>query len=327
MIRLLVAGGLHPTGETLLERLKTQGVDVTYVTDPAPTAYLPYLPQADALVLRTQPLTAEMIATAPDLKIVSRHGVGYDAVDVDALSARGIGLAIVGDVNSISVAEQAMMMMLAGAKQALEAHFATRGSEGFDWNWRNLLRAREMYNKRLLIIGYGRIGRRLAKMADGFGMHISAYDPYLSQMGAWPEGAAQELTDLSAALAEADFISVHIPAAKGALLDRAAYGKMKRGVVICNTARGGVVDEAALLAALKDGTVAAAGLDVFQSEPPAIDNPLFSDPRVILSPHIGGLSNEAAERMACACVENALNFIEGRIDAALIVNHEAINGS
>ena len=97
--------------------------------------------------------------------------------------------------------------------------------------------------------------------------------------------------------------------------------------MICNTARGGVVDEAALLAALKDGTVAAAGLDVFQSEPPALDNPLFSDPRVILSPHIGGLSNEAAERMACACVENALNFIEGRIDPALIVNHEAINGS
>ncbi|MCV2875686.1 hydroxyacid dehydrogenase [Rhodobacteraceae bacterium XHP0102] len=326
MTRLLVAGALHPTGEALLERIKTQGVEVTYVTDPAPTAYLPHLPQADALVLRTQPLTAEMIATAPDLRVVSRHGVGYDAVDVAALSARNIALCIVGDVNSISVAEQAMMMMLAGAKQALAAHYATKGAEGFDWHWRNLLRAREVYDKRLLIIGYGRIGRRLARMADAFGMRISAYDPYLSQSGSWPDGPASAVTDLDAALAEADFISVHIPAAKGALLDAAAFAKMKRGVVICNTARGGVVDEAALLEALNNGTVAAAGLDVFQSEPPALDNPLFCDPRVILSPHIGGLSNEAAERMACACVENALNFIEGRIDPALIVNHEAING-
>ena len=312
MPHLLIAGILHDSGVKLLEQ-----ADVTfdYVKDISEASYAPLIAKADALVIRTQPLSAATIAMAGKLQIVSRHGVGFDAVDVAALNARRIPLCIVGDVNSVSVAEQAMLLILAATKRMVRAHDAvTRGG----WEWRNRLEAGEVSGKALLILGYGRAGRHLARMAAGFGMQVAAYDPPLAGAG-WPEGVAR-VDDLLAGLAVADVVSVHMPKGDRPVIGVAELAVMKPSAVLVNTARGGLVDEAALLVALQGGRPAAAGLDVFEQEPPGVDNPLFALDQVVTSPHIAGLTRESAERMAVASVQNVLDFFAGRLDPALIVN-------
>lgn len=316
MPHLLVAGKLHPAGEALLRDLPARGITVDYVEEVSEPSYAPLIRKADALVIRTQPLSAATIALAERLKVVSRHGVGYDSVDLAALNARGIALTIVGDVNSISVAEHAMMQLLAAAKRVLPADRAVR--EPNQWGWRNRLEQQEISGKNLLIIGYGRTGQRLARMATGFEMNVRAHDPYLSRKG-WPEGPVAEIADLDEGLAWADCISIHVPKADKPTLGAHEIALMKPGVILANTARGGVVDEAALAKALASGHVGAAGVDVFDDEPP-LASPLFAHPTAVLSPHIAGLTAECGERMAIASIRNALNYLDGTIDNSLIVN-------
>ncbi|HQU69493.1 MAG TPA: hydroxyacid dehydrogenase [Albidovulum sp.] len=319
MTHLLVAGKLHPVGEALLRDLPARGVTVDYVEDISEPSYAPLIGKADALVIRTQPLSAATIAAAGKLKVVSRHGVGYDAVDVAALNARGIGLTIVGDVNSISVAEHAMMQLLAAAKRVLRADHAVR--DPAQWGWRNRLEQREISGKRLLIIGYGRIGRHLARMAEGFRMEARAHDPFLERAG-WPAGNVAPVTDLNEGLAWADCISIHVPRGDRPTLGPEEFARMKPGVILANTARGGVVSEAALSEALASGKVGAAGIDVFDAEPPDGLCPLTAFDNVILSPHIAGITNECAERMAIDSVENALAYLDGTVDPGLVVNRD-----
>lgn len=316
MPHILIAGKLHPAGLALLEA--SPGVSYTHVEEISEASYQPYLARADAMVIRTQPLGSASIAKASRLQIVSRHGVGYDAVDLAALNTRKIPLCIVGDVNSVSVAEHAMTLILACAKQLIRADAAVRTGP---WGWRNSLQQTEVSGKRLLIVGFGRIGRHLAQMAAGFGMQITAFDPYLAAKG-WPEGNMACASDLATALAAADFVSVHIPKADGPLLAAAEIAQMKPGAIIINTARGGIVDEVALAEALRRGHIAAAGLDVFDPEPPGPDHPLFGFDQVLFTPHTAGLTREAAERMAVASVQNVLDHFAGALDPALIVNKD-----
>jgi D-3-phosphoglycerate dehydrogenase len=318
MPHILIAGKLHPSGLALLDQ--TPGVTYDYVEDVSEASYQPYLEKADGMVIRTQPMQTASVARAACLKVVSRHGVGYDAVDVAALNARRIPLCIVGDVNSVSVAEHAMMQVLACAKQLIRSDRSVRSGP---WGWRNRLEQGEVSGKSLLIIGYGRIGRHLARMGSGFGMKIAAYDPYLFAQG-WPDGPAAPVPDLTTGLAQADFVSVHIPKADGPLIGAAELAAMRRGSVIVNTARGGIIDEFALADALRSGQIAAAALDVFDAEPPTPDHPLLAFDQVILTPHTAGLTREAAERMAIASVQNVLDHFAGRLDPALIVNKDAI---
>jgi D-3-phosphoglycerate dehydrogenase / 2-oxoglutarate reductase len=315
MPHVLVAGSLHPSGMALLN--STSGVTYDYIKEISEESYAPFIGAADGLVIRTQPLSAGTVGMAARLKIVSRHGVGYDSVDLGALNARGIPLCIVGDVNSISVAEHAMTLILACAKFLVRADRSVRDGR---WGWRNKLEVGEVNGKRLLILGYGRAGRHLARIAAGFGMDIRAYDPFLSKSGDWPAGPVEAIDSLLDGLASADFISVNVPKAAKPLIGDAELQRVKPGVILVNTARGGVVDEAALAAALADGRVAAAGLDVFDDEPPAAGNPLLAFDQAILTPHVAGLTAQSAERMAVASVRNVLDFFAGRLDPALIVN-------
>lgn len=317
MPHLLVAGKLHPAGVARLEALRDDGVEVTYIEEITEESYSPYVETVDALVIRTQPLSAATIARAKRLKIVSRHGVGYDAVDLDALNARGIALAIVGDVNSVSVAEHAMAQLLAGAKQMIRADHAVRDPSR--WGWRNRLEQREISSRNLLIVGYGRAGRKLAKMASGFDMTVRAYDPFLQSQG-WPEGEVKPVTELAEGLAWADCLSLHVPRGDKPLLGADEFAAMKPGMIIANTARGGVVCEAALRNALQTGQVHAAGLDVFDQEPPNDPIPFAEADNAILSPHIAGLTVEASERMALSCIDNAMNFLNQTVDPSMIVN-------
>jgi D-3-phosphoglycerate dehydrogenase / 2-oxoglutarate reductase len=316
MPHLLIAGKLHPAGLALLEG--RDGFTYDYVEEVSESSYAPLIGKADALIVRTQPLSSATIAGASRLKVVSRHGVGYDSVDVAALNKRQIPLCVVGDVNSISVGEHAMALILASARRLIRADRAVRSGP---WGWRNALEAGEISGKSLLIIGYGRSGRHLARMAQGFGMQTRAFDPFLVKHG-WPEGPAAPVASLAVGLAWADVISVHVPKAGRPILGTEEFAQVKPGVVIVNTARGGIVDETALAAALTAGRVSAAGLDVFDDEPPAKDHPLLAFDQVVLTPHIAGLTRQAAERMAMSSVQNVLDFFAGRLAPDLIVNKD-----
>lgn len=314
MPHILVAGKLHPSGRKLLT--SAPGMTVRFIDEISEESYAPLIPDADALLIRTQPLSAATVARAGRLRVVSRHGVGYDAVDVEALNNRGIALAVCGDVNSTTVAEHAMMLMLAASKQVLRADEAVRSGP---WEWRNRLEVRELSGRNLLLLGYGRIGRRIAAMAAAFGMSIRAYDPYLKARG-WPEGAVPPQDDLLAGLGWADIVSVNVPKADEPLIGGAELAAMKDGAILINTARGGIVDETALADALASGKLGAAGLDVFETEPLPHDHPLTRFDNLILSPHIAGVSDGSAERMAIGSAQNILDFFAGHIDPQLVVN-------
>ena len=319
MPHVLVAGKLHPAGIALLQA--APGVSFDYVEAITEESYAPLIGKADALVIRTQPLTAATIAGAERLKIVSRHGVGYDAVDLPALNARGIPLCIIGDVNSSGVAEHAMMLILAAAHRLIAADQATRSG---NWAWRNGLQTHEIAGKRLLIVGFGRIGQKLAGLARAFGMEVHAHDPFIPS-DRWPGGATRA-PDLNAALAEADAVSLHLPRAERAIIGADEIARMKRTAVVVNTARGGLVDEEALAAALRAGLLGGAGIEVFAAEPPGPDHPLFGIETAVLTPHNAALTVECAERMAVASVQNVLDHFTGTLDPDLVVNAAALRG-
>jgi D-3-phosphoglycerate dehydrogenase / 2-oxoglutarate reductase len=316
--RVLVAGKVHAAGVDLLRG--RADVKVEFVEPVTAEAYLPFLSQADAVLLRTQPMTAGDIANAPKLKIVSRHGVGYDAVDVAALNARKIPLAVVGDVNSRAVAEHTLMLMLSAARRTVAHHVAsTLGS----WNERNRFDSVELDGKSLLVLGFGRIGRRVAELGKAFGMSVTAFDPYVTaqQMADFDVAHAP---DMVAAFVDADYISVHLPGGNGPLIGAAELARMKPSAIIVNAARGGIIDELALDAALRNRTVRAAALDVLVQEPPAADHPLLSNPHITISPHNAGLTEECAMRMSIAAAQNILDALDGRLNRKLVVNADNI---
>ncbi len=320
MVRVLVAGKIHPDGLAVLQR---PGIEIDYVQEVSSESYKPYLKRADAILIRTQPLPGDYIAAAPNLKIVSRHGVGFDAVDVEALNARRIPLTVVGDVNSRAVAEHAVMLMLSAARRTVLFDQRTRAG---DWNYRNSLDCAELDGRTLLVVGFGRIGRRLAEIASVLGMDVMAHDRFQADESILARGV-KPISELSEGLRVADVVSLHVPkVGDQPLIGRAELALMKSSSVLINTARGGLVDEAALAEALRDRRIAAAGLDVFADEPPAADNPLFKCERAILSPHNAGLTEACARRMAISAATNIVDFFEGRLDRNLVVNQDQVAG-
>jgi D-3-phosphoglycerate dehydrogenase / 2-oxoglutarate reductase len=316
--RVLVAGKVHAAGVALLRARADIVIDVVeaVTTD----AYLPLLPQADAVLLRTQPMSATDIGKAPKLKIVSRHGVGYDAVDVAALSARKIPLAIVGDVNSRAVAEHTLMLMLTAARRTVAHHVASTTG---NWNERNRFDSFELDGKSLLVLGFGRIGRRVAELAKAFGMSVTAFDPYVTveQMAALDVSHAP---DMISAFATPDYVSVHLPGGGGSLIGAAELARMKPTAIVVNAARGGIIDELALDNALRERKLRGAALDVLVQEPPAADHPLLSNPYITITPHNAGLTEECAMRMSIAAAQNILDVFDGRLDHRLVVNADEI---
>ncbi|MCS3606161.1 MULTISPECIES: hydroxyacid dehydrogenase [Erwinia] len=321
MPHVLIAGKIHEAGLTILKN--TPGFTWDLVEEVSTASYAPFIAQADALLLRTQPLTAKEIAQGVNLQVVSRHGVGYDAVDVTALNQRGIPLTIVGDVNSLSVAEHTLALLLAVAKQV---RVYDAGIRSGNWNCRNSFSAIELSGRTLLVLGFGRIGREVARLAGCFNMHVVAWDPFVAAetFSALNVQRAEELTD---GLKMADALTVHLPLSDSKpLLGRTELALLKPNAIVINTARGGIIDERALVEALKNETLAGAGLDVFSQEPPAPDSPLLlGSDRLILSPHSAGLTQEAAMRMSVSAVNNIIHYFNGTLEENLIVNHRKIN--
>jgi D-3-phosphoglycerate dehydrogenase / 2-oxoglutarate reductase len=279
------------------------------------------LADTDGIALTTTPLRAPDIEAAPRLRAVGRIGVGYDAVDVDALSRRGIPLMTCHTDNSPTVSEYALYMMLHLAKGG--AHMDAIPRQG-RWATRYDVLPTELLGKTLLIIGFGRIGTRVAKRALAMEMLVEVYDPYVPAESVRAAGCAP-VSDLDAALPRADFVTIHCPKTPetAGFFDAARIARMKPGARLINTARGGLVDEAALYAALASGKLGGAGVDVFSPEPPLSDNPLFTLKNVIVAPHMAGNARESLDRKSLTVVRNILAVLDGAVPGKeYVVNPE-----
>jgi D-3-phosphoglycerate dehydrogenase len=257
-----------------------------------------------------------------DMKVVTRIGVGYDAVDVPALSRRTIPLMVAGSANSPSVAEQALFMMLWLAKRAVEMHSLVKDGK---WATRLGLLPYDLYGKKVLIIGFGRIGTRTAKRCLAMEMNVLVYDPY--KPAAEINGAGCEtVADLDAALPRADFVSIHCPKTPETvgLFNAARLKRMKPTAYLINTARGGIVVEADLYDALSSGKLAGAGLDVFEQEPPPRGHALFELPNVIIAPHVAGVTREAVDRMSEQTERNILSALDGEPIRQNVINQDVL---
>lgn len=257
-----------------------------------------------------------------DMKVVTRIGVGYDAVDVSALSRRKVPLLVAGTANSPSVAEQALFMMLMLAKRAQEMHACVTDGK---WADRLGMLPFDLYGKTVLIVGFGRIGSRTAKRCLAMEMNVLVFDPYKSADDIKAAGC-EVVSDLDAALPRADFVTIHCPKTPETvgLFNAARIGAMKPTAYLINTARGGIVDEKALHAALSSGTIAGAGLDVFEEEPPPVGHALFALPNVITAPHVAGVTVEAVDRMSEQTARNILSVLDGDPIRVNVINQDVL---
>ena len=296
--------------------------DVSFevLTDTSAAAIAARVGDVDAITIRDAPLPAEALAGARNLKIVSRHGVGYDNVPVSACSERGIPVTIIGDVNAVAVAEHTMFLMLAVAKNGARFDRAVRTG---DFGIRSRLTSTELRGKTLLLVGYGRIGQEFASRARPFGLSVTAFDPFVDK-SRFPDVVFFDT--LAAALAQADVVSLHVPLGERTrnLIDAAALARMKAGSILLNAARGGIIDETALIAALDAGHLRGAGLDVYAHEPLPADDPLLTREDVVLSPHCAALTAECLVEMGKATVRNVLAAFDGTLDPALVVNRSSL---
>lgn len=257
-----------------------------------------------------------------DMKVVARIGVGFDAVDVPALSKRNVPLMVAGTANSPSVAEQAIFMMMTLAKRGTELHALVRDGK---WAARLGLLPFDLYGKTLLIVGFGRIGTRTAKRCLAMEMNVLVYDPYKSAAEIKAAGC-EPVSDLDAALPRADFVSLHCPKTPETvgLINAARLRLMKPTAYLVNTARGGIVVESALHDALVEGRLAGAGLDVFEQEPPPVGHSLFELPNVIIAPHVAGVTREALDRMGEQTARNILSALDGEHIRQNVINQDVL---
>jgi D-3-phosphoglycerate dehydrogenase len=257
-----------------------------------------------------------------DMMVVTRIGVGFDAVDVPALSRRKVPLMVAGTANSPSVAEQAMFMMLTLAKRAVEMHSIVKDGK---WASRLGMLPYDLYGKTVLIIGFGRIGTRTAKRCLAMEMNVLVYDPYKPAAEIKAAGC-EPVADLDAALPRADFVSIHCPKNPETvgMFNAARLQRMKPTAYLINTARGGIIDEPALYDALSSGKLAGAGLDVFEQEPPPSGHSLFALPNVIMAPHVAGVTREAVDRMSEQTARNILSALDGQPLRQNVINQDVL---
>jgi D-3-phosphoglycerate dehydrogenase / 2-oxoglutarate reductase len=295
---------------------------ISFAPNIATAEFHALLRDADGVALTSTPLRAADIEAAPRLRAVGRIGVGYDAVDVQALNRRGIPLMTCGTDNSPTVAEYAMFMMLALCKRGADKDALVRQGR---WSERYDELPTELLGKTLLVVGFGRIGTRIAKRCLAMEMKVEVYDPYVPAEAVRSAGC-EPVADLDAALPHSDFVTIHCPKTPETtgMFDAARLARMKPGARLINTARGGLVDENALYAALAAGKLAGAGIDVFQPEPPLTDNSLLTLKNVVVAPHMAGNSRESLDRKALTVTRNLLSALDGAPNREYVVNPEAL---
>ena len=276
------------------------------------------LPKYDGITLRVAKISPEILKNCNKLKVISRHGVGYDNVDLKTLKKNNIKLLITATANAISVAEHVMYMILSLTKGLSRYDEMVRS--GQFRNAVNSIRTFELLNKKILIMGFGRIGRILIKRCLGFEMKPIIYDPFVDKEVIEKYGGIK-VENLDSALKVADFISVHLPLNDRTknLIDLSKLKSMKKDVIIINTARGGIVNENDLDEAIKNNIIFGAGLDVFEKEPIQMTNPLIKNKKVLLSPHSATFTEECTKRMGIQTVQNLIDFFENNLKENMIV--------
>jgi len=307
-MKVIVADRISPKGVEFLRGRK--GLEVIEAYGSSPKKMEELAADASAIIVRSETkITAEIFKIANALKVVGRAGVGVDNVDVDAATERGVVVMNTPGGNTIATAELTFTHMLCGARPVPQAAASMR-----DGKWaRKDFSGIELHKKTLGIIGLGRIGSEVARRAQAFGMQILAYDPYLSPSRA--KAMQVESIELDPLLAAADYITVHMPLTDATrhMIDEAAFAKMKKGVRIFNCARGGIIKESALVAAIENGTVAAAGFDVYEEEPLSAESVLRSLPQVTLTPHLGASTKEAQESVGIEIAEAVAEVLDGGV--------------
>lgn len=303
-MKILVADKISPKGVAFLRQ--QQGFEVVEAYGSSPEKILSLVKDVHAIAVRSETkITREVFAAAPLLKVVGRAGVGVDNVDVEAATERGVVVMNTPSGNTIATAELTFTHILCGARPVPQASGSMLSGK---WD-RKSFSGVELFRKTLGIIGLGRIGGEVAKRAQAFGMRVLAYDPYLAPSRA--KAMQVEAVMLDEIFVQSDFITVHMPLTEDTqyMVDEEAFAKMKKGVRIFNCARGGIIKEAALIAALKEGKVAAAGLDVFEDEPLAGDSELRSFKNVVLTPHLGASTAEAQDAVGVEIAEQIADVL------------------
>ncbi|MBA4183055.1 MAG: phosphoglycerate dehydrogenase, partial [Acidobacteria bacterium] len=260
----------------------------------------------DGLIVRSETkVRNDLMDALPKLRVIGRAGVGVDNIDVKGATARGIVVMNAPDGNTITTAEHTVALLVSMARNVPQAHALLQSGT---WNKKKFVGV-ELNGKTLGVIGLGRIGRHVAKIAKGFGMNIFAFDPFVSEDQAKDLGF--EVGSLDDVFANADFLTIHTPVTDETrnIIGKDAFAKMKKGVRLVNCARGGLVDENALLEAIENGTVAAAALDVYATEPLPTDSPLLNNPKIITTPHLGASTTEAQEGVALTVAEQMRDYL------------------
>ena len=269
--------------------------------------------ECDALSIRTAKLPSEVIDLGNKLKIISRHGVGYDNIDLESSKKKNITIAITATANAVAVAEHVMFMLLNISKRKSMYDQAVKSG---NFNQRNKLpKTIELWKKNILIAGFGRIGQALIKRCLGFEMNVFVYDPFITEQKIKSLGG-NKIDNLENAIENMDMISLHIPFNNETknLINMRLLKKMKKNCIIINAARGGVINEFDLDRALNENLIFGAGLDVFEKEPPDQSNPLLKNQKVFLSPHTAAFTEECMIRMGKETIQNIIDFFEKKLD-------------
>ena len=319
MPRVLLTEPIDPAGTALLDGA---GLDWAFASATDEATLAREAADAEAMIVRVAPVTAAVLSAAPNLKVVAKHGVGCDNIDVAHLSARGIPMAISAGANAQSVAEHTMALLLAAARRLREQDAAMRAGR---FDRRHHLIAADLDGARALVVGYGRVGTRVARLLRAFGADVTVADVLPLEDEARAQGVAF-VRDFREALPQADVVCLHVPLDETTanMLDRETFARFKPGAVFVNCARGGIMDEAALEWALEEGPLAAAGVDVFTVEPTPADHPLFRRDDIVVSPHTGAASRGSVVAMATMAAENVIAGLRGELRPDRTFNLQAL---
>ena len=315
--KILIIQPIHAAGIKLLEDNSNYEFEIVENTD---NEFLKSkIKDCDGISIRTAKLNGEVIEGSTKLKIISRHGVGYDNIDLESTKKNNITLAITATANAVAVAEHVMFMLLNISKKGNMYNETVKSGKFNDRN--KLPKTVELWNKNILIAGFGRIGQALIKRCHGFEMKVFVYDPFVSKEIIEKHGGIK-VDSLEDATKSMDAISLHVPLNEKTknIINYDLLKNMKKNCIIINASRGGVINEIDLDKALNENLILGAGLDVFEIEPPEPDNPLLKNNKVFLSPHTAAFTEECMTRMGIETIQNIIDFFDRKLQKSKIVN-------
>jgi len=314
--KIAIIEEIHKDGVELLD--KHPNFEYELISDVSEKNIIEKLPNFDACTLRVSKLDEKILKHCPKLKAISRHGVGYDNVDLNYIKNNKISLLITATANAVSVAEHVLSMFLSLSKSIIRYDEEVR-TGNFKKN-ANKITTFELLNKNILIAGFGRIGKKLISRSLAFGTKVYVYDPYIDEQIIKEHGGIK-VSSIEEGLKIADYVSLHMPLTNETkdLLNYDVFKKMKKNSILVNTARGGIINEYDLDRALNEGLIFGAGLDVFSNEPIENNNPLLKNKNIILSPHSATFTDECTSRMSIETTKNIIDFFENTLDKSMIV--------